>query len=557
MGIFLVEDFRQAPGKETAAFIFRLRIDMQKAKIMIAGADVADRDRIGRILESLGYELVAAVHPEDGFETLAVRLMPDLFILDAGTDNLMTRRLMTDKIETALGIPVIRLKGDKTESDSVAADSVLPMGCLIKPVKPSELKIAIDFSLHAAELKRKQEETESALKESRELSRVVLENILDPVFITDDEGNFTFICSNVHQILGYKMGEILERVNIKRLVRYPDLTPEVFNFSEPIENLESIIEDKNGDERIFLTNIKKVSIKSGTTLFTFHDVTDIKHAENKADLNELYFRMVFEQAPVGIAIIDSNTGRFVKVNQKYSHIVGYSEEEMLNLTFQEITFSEDVPSGRKNLDKLLSGEIGHYQMEKRYVRKNDEIVWVNLIAVPLWLTKPVDPVHLAIAEDITQRKSITRDLESSHQKIKDTNTALNVLLKKKEEYRKEFEENLLAKINQLILPKLKHLKNSITDGNLKSQLEMLESGLQYVISTFYLPFSSELAKLTPAEVQVITLIKSGISTNEIAHKLNLSKKTVETHRKNIRKKLGLTNKKQNLETYLIDFELPG
>lgn len=530
---------------------------MQKAKIMIASADMTGREKISRILDSLGYEVVASVHPEEDFETLAIRLMPDLFILDTGTDSGMRLRLLTDKLETGFSIPIIQLRGDGLRIVSGAAESALPMGCLQKPVKPSELKIAVDFSLHAAELKRKQEETESALKDSRELSRVVLENILDPVFITDDEGNFTFICSNVQQILGYKIGEILELGNIRRLVKYPDLTPQIFNFTEPIENLESIIETKEGDEHIFLTNIKKVAIKSGTTLFTFHDVTDIKHAENKADLNEFYFRMVFEQAPVGIAIIDSNTGRFVKVNQKYSQIVGYSEEEMLNLRFQEITFPEDVPAGRKNLDMLLNGEIDYYRMEKRYVRKNDEIVWVNLIAVPLWLTKPVDPVHLAIAEDITQRKSITHDLELSHKQLKDTNTALNVLLKKKEEYRKEFEENLLTKINQLITPRIKHLKNRITDEELKSQVDLLESGLQYVISTFYQPLASEIAKLTPGEIQVVSLIKSGLSTNGIAQKLNLSIKTVETHRKNIRRKLGLTNKKQNLETYLIDFELPG
>lgn len=122
-------------------------------------------------------------------------------------------------------------------------------------------------------------QAEAAYKESEELYRITLENILDPVFITDDAGNFTFICTNVCHILGYNMEELQAIGNISGLVGQG-----LFNLDElktlgQIRNIERVIGDKQGRERSFLITVKEVSIKRGTILFTCHDITERKRAE--------------------------------------------------------------------------------------------------------------------------------------------------------------------------------------------------------------------------------------------------------------------------------------
>jgi PAS domain S-box-containing protein len=120
--------------------------------------------------------------------------------------------------------------------------------------------------------------------------------------------------------------------------------------------------------------------------------------------SEHRFRSIFEQAPVGIATIDSITGRFKSINAGYSRIIGYTEEEMRDRTFLDITHPDDLQADLAQMKRLLDGEIATFEMDKRLFRKNGNAIWVHLTCVPLW-KKPSDPrLHLAIVQDISERK---------------------------------------------------------------------------------------------------------------------------------------------------------
>jgi diguanylate cyclase (GGDEF)-like protein/PAS domain S-box-containing protein len=134
------------------------------------------------------------------------------------------------------------------------------------------------------------------------------------------------------------------------------------------------------------------------------DITEHKQLEDSLITSEQKFRGIFEQAAVGFAVINSKTGTFITINQKYCDIVGYSQEEMLNLNFQEITHPDDLQTDLDNMEGLLEGQIREFSREKKYFHKNGSLVWVNLTVSPLWSPEEKPNNHIAVVENITERK---------------------------------------------------------------------------------------------------------------------------------------------------------
>jgi PAS domain S-box-containing protein len=156
-----------------------------------------------------------------------------------------------------------------------------------------------------------------------------------------------------------------------------------------------------------------------------------------------------------------------------------------------------------------------------------------------------DHMELRVAER-------TKELQNKTENLMEVNTALKVLLKKQDVDRTEFEEKVVANVKELVLPYVEKIKKrAVKDGKLNVYLEVLEANLNSIISPFSHKLSSKFFNLTSTEIAVAKLVKQGRSTRQIANILSASNKTIETHRLNIRKKLGLTNKKANLRTYLL------
>ena len=130
------------------------------------------------------------------------------------------------------------------------------------------------------------------------------------------------------------------------------------------------------------------------------------------------YHTIWDQAPVGIATIDSHSGRFAEINCAYCNIVGYSKSEMLDMDFMQITHPDDLQEDLNNMERLRSGEITSFKMEKRYICKNGKIVWVSLKVVPLW-EKNFEPLfHIAIVNDISEIKENERSLIENELKLK-------------------------------------------------------------------------------------------------------------------------------------------
>jgi PAS domain S-box-containing protein len=163
-----------------------------------------------------------------------------------------------------------------------------------------------------------------------------------------------------------------------------------------------------------------------------------------------------------------------------------------------------------------------------------------------------------LRREIEERKLAERNLRQKEREIKlnslhleETNIALKVLLEQREKDKNELEEKVLTNVRGLLLPCLERLQGCRLNDRQKVYTDIIETNLNAIISPFLHHLSSRSLNLTPAEIQVAGLVKDGKTSKEIASLMNVSERGVEFHRNNIRRKLGMTNAKKNLRSYLM------
>ena len=165
---------------------------------------------------------------------------------------------------------------------------------------------------------------------------------------------------------------------------------------------------------------------------------------------------------------------------------------------------------------------------------------------------------VAFVRDITRTilveealRTREKELEKQTQDLEEMNTALEVLLEKRSRDKKALEEEILFTVREMIHPWLEKLKHSRLGDRQMAYLEVIESNLNTIAKPLLPSAPSYQLRLTPSEVEVANLIREGKTNKEMAEMLSLSVKTIETHRKNIRRKLGITHSKTNLRSLLV------
>ena len=123
------------------------------------------------------------------------------------------------------------------------------------------------------------------------------------------------------------------------------------------------------------------------------------------------FRATFEYAPVGI-VNTKGDGTFLSVNQQFCDMLGYSRSEMLALTIDKITHADDIGGGRENIARLWAGEIEKFSMEKRYLHKDQSVVWGNVTVSLMRDSRGAPQYSIAAVQDITDRRRAERDYQS-------------------------------------------------------------------------------------------------------------------------------------------------
>ena len=180
---------------------------------------------------------------------------------------------------------------------------------------------------------------------------------------------------------------------------------------------------KKGDGREFWVSITaNISIFDGIPAIhaTCVDISESRRAEQELRASEERFRKLFEQAAVAVELTDTISGRSVRINQKTCDLFGYTEAELLELPFMAITHPEDIAMNVENNKLLMAGKIKEYTIEKRYIRKDGQIIWCKLTVSPLWSPGETPPVylHIAVMEDISERKRAEEELRQSEERFR-------------------------------------------------------------------------------------------------------------------------------------------
>lgn len=132
---------------------------------------------------------------------------------------------------------------------------------------------------------------------------------------------------------------------------------------------------------------------------------------------ETKFKTIFDQAAIGIALVTPDEGRFLQVNKKLCEILGYTESELLELGFAEITFPNQISRVGNNIKSLSRGVIKEYRAQKKYVHKEGHVKWCNIVETPLWNDDGKLSSHIVIVEDVTDRMVAEKIVLDSQQRI--------------------------------------------------------------------------------------------------------------------------------------------
>ena len=169
------------------------------------------------------------------------------------------------------------------------------------------------------------------------------------------------------------------------------------------------------------------------------------------------------------------------------------------------------------------------------------------------------PLRIVVShEDITALKLTEEALRRSRkalndqaQSLEESNIALKVLLNQRDLDRQELERKVLSNVKGLVLPYVEKLKGARLKPRERTLVEIVDTHLQDIISPLLQNIANADILLTPQEMHIAALIKDGQSSKEIAEVLNISEATVNFHRKNLRIKFGLQNRRVNLRSYLL------
>jgi len=268
---------------------------------------------------------------------------------------------------------------------------------------------------------------EGAARESEQRFGLLVASVRDHAIIgLDPSGRVVSWNASAEHIEGYRAKEIIGR---SFACFY---TPEDAAAGQPAENLRQAAErgrcEAQGwrvrkDGSRFWADVVISPVRNGTgSLLGFakvtRDLTERRRVEEALREREALLRATFEQAAVGIAVAGLDA-RFVRTNQVFQRMLGYSDEEMQSLTYVDITYPEDLPRNRELMAEVVEGKRTAFTLEKRYCRKDGTPIWAQVTVSALPSDRGEARLFVGVIEDITQRRQAQEQLQRHREQLRD------------------------------------------------------------------------------------------------------------------------------------------
>lgn len=429
--------------------------------------------------------------------------------------------------------------------------------------------------------------TEDRLKQSETRFRSYFELPLVGIGITSPQKGWLDANERLCEILGYSREE-LTGLTWDQLTHPDDLARDIDNYdlmvkgAVPNYSTEKRYRKKDGSyiwATLSVASVKKPAGEVDYYVAVIQDIDGRKKMEEELKMHRDHLGKLVADRTEGmnqeimrrkekeeqyLALVESIVEWVWETDENFVHTymsprifeyLRYQPEEFLGKTPYSFMTPDTIPA----LKKVVARRKPFTALQIPAVHKNGDVVLIEASGKPYFDKNGTFKGYRGSCRDITEQKRTMDMLQENENQLlaqsetlKETNAALRVLLKQREDDKKELEEMFIANIKEMVLPYLNKMQKDKIDVRHKAYLDIITANLNEIMA----PFLNRVRQLnfTPKEIEVASLIKDGKTTKEIAEIMGVATSAIDSHRNNIRTKLGLINKDINLRSYLLTFK---
>ncbi len=400
-------------------------LDPQNIRVLILDDSPTDAELFVRELRRAGFEPEWRRVETESAYLAALTDAPDLILADYSLPQFDGLRAAMLLRERGLDIPFIFISGTVGEEIAVSAIKQGADDFLLKD-RLARFGSAVTNALESKRLRDEAKRAEAKRRVAEEMFRNLAEHSLVGIQILQD-GRYAYANSKLAEIFGYSEAEIMALDSWWKVVAPEDLDMVIDQIrrreSGELPRAHYVFRGLRKDQTIIDIEIRSDRIElqgRPAVMGMLIDISERQRAEETLRASEERFRTAFELTNVPMVITDLDH-RFVRVNEAFAQLFGYSQEEMRKLSMNEITHPDDLAESLARRDPLLEGKADYFQMEKRYFHRDGRVIWalVNVSLIRDTLGRPWQ--YVGQVQDITEQHYALQELTQATEELRAAN----------------------------------------------------------------------------------------------------------------------------------------